>query len=150
MAIKDCNTGRHIWYEADHGVQRDPVRDAIRDQFPTSKEGWNVNDVDLRVCLFGEALNRHKNAEGWIIEFEAKKNGADLKWSQACVMELLDSLAAKSDIAGKHWGGCWLLQVPDDLISGVFRIFRPLNREEATCVGVIGLREWIKQRSPKD
>lgn len=149
MAIRDASTGRHRWYEADHGIQRDPLRDAIRDQFPTSKEGWNVNDVDLRVCLFGDALNRPINADGWLIEFEAKKNGAALKWSQACVMKLFDRLAAQADADRKHWGGCWLLQVPDDLAIGEFRVFRPLTKEQASCVGVSGLREWIASRAPK-
>ena len=150
MAIRDASTGRHRWYEADHGIQRDPLRDAIRDQFPTSKEGWNVNDVDLRVCLFGDALKRSLNDDGWLIEFEAKKNGAALKWSQACVMKLVDRLAAQADVDRKHWGGCWLLQVPDDLAVGEFRVFRPLTKEQASCVGVSGLREWIASRAPKE
>lgn len=149
MAIRDANTGRHRWYEADHGIQRDPLRDAIRDEFPTSGNGWNVNDVDLRVCVFGDALKRQRNAEGWLIEFEAKKNGAGLKWSQACVMKLADRLATASDKEGKHWGGCWLLQVPDDMSNGQFQLFRPLTSERGSCVGVIGLREWIASRAPK-
>jgi hypothetical protein len=149
VAIKDSNTGRHRWYEADHGIQRDPLRDAIRDQFPTSSQGWNVNDVDLRVCLFGEALQRPRNADGWLIEFEAKKFGADLKWSQACVMKLVDRLASQSDTNRKHWGGCWLLRVPDDLVIGEFNLFRPLTKETAVCKGVCGLRDWIKQKAPK-
>lgn len=150
MAIKDANTGRHVWYEADHGIQRDPLRDAIRNQFPTSTQGWNVNDVDLRVCLFGAAINRLKSADGWLIEFEAKKNNAALKWSQACVMKLVDRLAWHSDPLGKHWGGCWLLQVPNDLFIGEFRLFRPLTKETAVCVGVLGLYEWIRDKAPKE
>lgn len=150
MAIKDFNTGRHRWYEADHGIQRDPLRDAIRDQFPTSAQGWNVNDVDLRVCLFGDALRRPRSADGWLIEFEAKRHGADLKWSQACVMKLVDRLASSTDKTGKHWGGCWLLKVPEDLYVGEFLMFRPLTKEQESCVGVAGLREWIASKSPKE
>jgi len=149
VAIKDAKTGRHFWYEADHGIQRDPLRDAIRAHFPTSSEGWNVNDVDLRVCLFGEALNRPRNDDGWMIEFEVKKFGAGLKWSQACVMKLYDRLASKSDQDQRHWGGCWMLQVPCDLDDGEFRMFRPLTKEAELCVGVSGLREWIKKRAPR-
>lgn len=149
MAHKDDNTGRHEWYEADHGIQRDPLRDAIRDQFPTSGQGWNVNDVDLRVCLFGDALGRPRKDPGWIIEFEAKKKGAFLKWAQAEVMELLDKLATKSDAQGNHWGGCWLLQIPDDISAGEFVLFRPLTRKKTSCFGVCGLREWIASRAPK-
>ena len=149
VAIKDASTGRHEWYEADHGIQRDPLRDAIRDCFPTSGEGWNVNDVDLRVCLFGEAIGRHRKDSGWVIEFEAKKNGAGLKWAQAEVMELMDRLAKHGDTQGKHWGGCWLLQIPDDIGSGEFRLFRPLTRQRSSCVGISGLREWIASRAPR-
>jgi hypothetical protein len=149
VAIKDANTGRHFWYEADHGVQRDPLRDAIRDHFPTSDEGWNVNDVDLRVCLFGDALNRGRNEDGWIIEFEVKKFGAALKWSQVRVMKLVDRLGSISDREKRHWGGCWMLQVPGDLDRGKFRLFRPYTKELELCVGVEGLREWIKSRAPK-
>jgi len=150
VAIKDASTGRHRWYEADHGIQRDPLRDAIRDQFPTSSQGWNVNDVDLRVCLFGQALRRPKSSEGWLIEFEAKKRGADLKWSQHCVMKLLDRLASERDTQKKHWGGCWLLQLPEDLVFGDFNLFRPLTRQRASCVGVSGLCDWIRDQAPKD
>lgn len=150
MAIKDSKTGRHIWYDADHGIQRDPLRDAIRDEFPTSVDGWNVNDVDLRVCLYGPALQRDKNADGWLIEFEVKKNQAILKHSQVRVMTLCDRLASTADALGKHWGGCWLLQIPDDLSIGIFRIFRPLTKEDCNCVGVNGLREWIREKAPKE
>lgn len=150
MAIKDASTGRHRWYDADHGIQRDPLRDAIREHFPTSDSGWNVNDVDLRVCLFGTAVNRSNSSDGWLIEFEAKKNGAYLKWSQARVMKLVDDISSRGDDAGKHWGGCWLLQVPADVIVGEFVLFRPLTRERCSCVGIEGLREWIKARAPKE
>lgn len=149
MAIRDALTGRHRWYEADHGIQRDPLRDAIREHFPTSGRGWNVNDVDLRVCLFGAAVGRRRSEDGWIIEFEAKRHGADLKWSQHCVMKLVDRLILATDPEGKHWGGCWLLRVPDDLKSGVFQLSRPLTGESSSCVGVVGLRDWIACMAPK-
>lgn len=148
MAIRNANTGRHQWYEADHGIQRDPLRDAIRCQFPTSGDGWNVNDVDLRVCLFGKALNRKPNDDGWLIEFEAKRHGAQLKYSQVRVMKLTDRLARASDPDARHWGGCWMLQVPEDLDHGEFLLFRPLTHSCAKCIGVSGLREWIASKAP--
>lgn len=149
MAIKDDSTGRHIWYDADHGIQRDPLRDAIRDLFPTSADGWNVNDVDLRVCLFGNALARNAKEDGWIIEFEVKRHRAHLKHSQMRVMDLIDRLASKSDPDGRHWGGCWMLQAPDDVINGTFRVFRPMTKTDETCIGVNGLRQWIAKKAPK-
>lgn len=145
MAIKDKRTGRHIFYEADHGIQRDPLRDAIRDKFPTSREGWNVNDVDLRVCLFGSALGIDPSADGWFIEFEAKKKGADLKYSQERVMVLDDKLKVKGDPEGRYWGGSWHLKVPEDLENGIFQLFRPLNKKRDACFGIDGLRDWIKE-----
>lgn len=144
MAIRNERTGRHIWYEADHGIQRDPLRDAIRDKFPTSRDGWNVNDVDLRVCLFGDVLGRPKNEDGWIIEFEAKKNNANLKYAQIRTMVLIDNLATKSDPKGMYWGGCWLLQVPDNLENGIFLLNRPLNKKHDACIGINQLSQWIK------
>lgn len=147
MAIRDDKTGRHVWYDADHGVQRDPLRDAIRDHFPTSREGWNVNDVDLRVCLFGDALGRPKEADGWLIEFEVKKHNANLKHSQVRVMELTDRLASSSDPSGEHWGGCWLLKIPADIESGEFRAFRPYTMQNDRFCGVDGLCDWIAEKA---
>ena len=148
MAIKDQRTGRHVWYQADHGIQRDPLRDAIRNSFPTSAAGWNVNDVDLRVCLFGSALGRSAKDDGWIIEFEVKRHGAHLKHSQMRVMWLVDRLATESDSSGRHWGGSWLLQIADDVIDGEFRIFRPMTTTVERCVGVDGFCDWIARKAP--
>lgn len=149
MTIKNTATGRHIWYEADHGIQRDPLRDAIREQFPTSGMGWNVNDVDLRVCLFGEAVGRDKEEDGWIIEFEVKRHGAYLKHSQVRTMVLLDKTLTKGDPFRRSWGGCWMAQVPDDVINGCFRVFRPMTKTDQKCVGVNGFREWIAKKAPR-
>lgn len=148
MAIVDPKTGRHIFYEADHGIQRDPLRDLIRERFPTSKQGWNVIDCDLIVCLFGVALERDRDSDGWMIEFEAKKNGAELKYAQKRIMCLRDRLMFAADPSGKHWGGTWLLRLADDLTQGRMIVWRPLTNEQHEFHGIDGMRKWIESRAP--
>lgn len=149
MAILDAATGRHSWYEADHGVARDPLRDAIRNHWPVSMAGCNVMDIDLSIVLYGEHIGLPHNADGFMIVFEKKTHGAELKYSQRRQLELLDKVARADAAMARHWGGAWFLKEPpaDQFQTAVFETHRPLTGETFSHRGLLSLLEWITNRA---
>jgi hypothetical protein len=117
MAIIDSKTGKAIWYKADHGEQRDPFRDWIRENCPTGRNGVVVENLDLVVNVFGKQIGRTHNEDGRIKLIEKKMKGRKMNYAQTRTFGLLNKLLIQSDPERKYYRGLYTISVdglPED------------------------------------
>jgi len=111
MAIIDKKTGKATWYEGDHGEQRDPFRDWIRERCPAGKEGFVCEDLDIVINCFGKMIGRNHSGDGRIKLIEKKIN-RNMKYPQQRTFELLDRLLRMADPKGKFYRGLYTVKFP--------------------------------------
>jgi hypothetical protein len=111
MALIDPITGKPIWYEGDHGEQRDPFRDWIRTNCPTGSEGFVCENLDIVINCYGKLIGRGKNDDGRIKLIEKKIN-SEMKYAQKRTFELIDSLIKKADPMRKNYRGLYTVSLP--------------------------------------
>lgn len=99
----------HIFRNPDK-VQQLPFRDYIREHCPGASAGLSVLDLDLVPLLFGQMVNRPKNADGKFMLVEIKSDRAALNYAQQRLLTMMHRLLRKADPEGLHYIGTYLLQ----------------------------------------
>ena len=103
-----------------------PIRKWIRENIPRGQEGYNIEDLDLIILRFGNAIGRDYGADGEFILCECKENKPLLPYKQKRTFQLLDRLLKEADPQEKHYKGfylvCWdgkreVVQVNSDIIN---------------------------------
>ena len=112
-----------------------PWRECFRNNFPTAKQGYVVEDLDLLILKFGEAIGRDKDDDGKFILCEIKTNGASMGYAQQRVWGLVHRTLRLGDPDRKYYHGFYLIgwneeQKEKISINGV-------------VVGIDGLREFV-------